>query len=217
MRDINLYNYFRSSASYRVRIALNIKGLDYKYIPVHLTRDGGEQFKDAYKSINDYSLVPTLETGEFKLHQSLAIMEYLEEVYPEPPIIPGNAEQKVYIRSIAMDIACEIHPLNNLRVLKFITSQLGLSEEQKLMWVHRWINLGFEGLESILANSPDRGKYCFGDSPTMADCCLVPQIFNARRFKVDMDKYPVLSSIETESRDHKAFIDALPENQPDAE
>ncbi len=217
MSNINLYNYFRSSASYRVRIALNIKGLEYKYIPVHLTREGGEQFKDSYKAINEYSLVPTLETGDFKLHQSLAIMEYLEEVHPEPSIIPGNAEQKAYIRAIAMDIACEIHPLNNLRVLKFITGQLGLNEDQKIGWIHNWINLGFEGLESILAGSPYRGKFCFGDYPTMADCCLIPQIFNARRFKVDLDKYPILSAIEAESKGHKAFIDAQPENQPDSE
>ncbi len=214
---ISLYNYFRSSASYRVRIALNLKGLSFDYIPIHLTKNGGEQFNETYKRLNPYQLVPLLVDGNRQINQSLAIMEYLDETYPDPALLPSNPVDKAYVRALSMDIACEIHPLNNLRVLKYLTGQFGISEEDKNKWIHHWIELGFAALEKELTESTKRGSYCYGDTPTLADCCLIPQIHNARRFKLDMTYYPTLCAIEESCLKLDSFNSADPNHQPDSE
>ena len=214
---MKLHTYYRSSASYRVRIALNLKGLEAEHLPVHLTRDGGEQFLAKFRATNPAALVPVLEDGSERIAQSLAIIEYLDERYPESPLLPASAADRAWVRQIALAIACDIHPLNNLRVLKYLTGPIGLSEEQKQTWIRHWIDLGLQALESGLATSPRRGAFCFGDRPTLADCCLVPQLFNAERFGMSLDAYPTLRRIEQACNILKAFQDAHPANQPDAE
>lgn len=190
-----LHNYFRSSAAYRVRIALNLKGLGYEYIPVHLTRDGGMQFKEAYTALNPQQLLPLLDDSGFQLSQSLAIIEYLDEKFPEVRLVPDSLEGRARVRQITLAIACDIHPLQNLRVLKYLTGKIGLSEDDKAEWIRHWLGLGLEALETDLARSPTRGKFCFGDTPTMADCALVPQMFSAARFNIDTAPYPTLCAI----------------------
>lgn len=212
-----LHNYFRSSSSYRVRIALNLKGLPFEYAAVHLNRNGGEQFQPAFKALNPQGLVPVLSDQGFDVSQSLAILEYLEEKYPQTPLLPGSVEDRAYVRQLSLAIACEIHPLNNLRVLKFLTGPLGLSEEAKTTWIRHWINTGLSALESELARSPKRGKFCLGDTPTMADTCLVPQLFNAQRFGIDLSAYPTLLAIDAECGKLPAFQRAHPASQPDSE
>ena len=212
---MKLYNYFRSSASYRVRLALALKGLDYEFVPVHLLRDGGEQFSDRYAGINPARLVPVLQDDGAYIAQSMAIMEYLDEQHPEPPLLPrGSAADRALVRQIALAIACDIHPLNNLRVLKYLKGPLGLSEEQKDAWARNWIGLGFAALEQQLAAASTTGRCCFGDTPGMADCCLIPQLFNARRFGTDLSPYPTLLRIEAHCNALAPFVAALPENQP---
>jgi len=220
---MRLYSYFRSSAAYRVRIALQLKGLPYDTVPVHLVNQGGEQFLPGFSTLNPQSLVPVLAVAdspaadsEQHMTQSLAIMEYLEEIYPTPALLPGTAFDRAYIRQLALTIACDIHPLNNLRVLRMLTGTFGVSEEQKTLWIKHWIALGFAALETQLVNSVQRGRFCFGDAPTMADCCLTPQIFNARRFEVDMAPYPTLVAIEQACQALPAFQLAQPSVQPDA-
>ncbi len=212
-----LHNYFRSSSSYRVRIALGLKGLDYDYVAVHLNRNGGEQFGDAFKRLNPHALVPVYDDGQTRITQSLAILEYLEELHPTPALLPDDPAARAQVRSLALAVACEMHPLNNLRVLKFLTGELALAEEQKLRWIHHWNELGLAALEAQLANSPFRGRFCYGDTPTMADCCLVPQLFNAARFQVDLDPYPTLRAIDKACASLEAFRRAHPSRQPDAE
>jgi maleylpyruvate isomerase len=212
-----LHNYFRSSSSYRVRIALNLKGLPYQYLPVHLNRDGGEQFHPGFKALNPQALVPVLSEGGIGINQSLAILEYLEEKYPEPALLPEKIEDRAHVRQLALAIACEMHPLNNLRVLKFITGGLGLSEDAKLSWIRHWNELGLSALEQELSRSGKRGRFCFGDTPTIADCCLVPQLFNAQRFGIDLASYPTLMEIDGECRRLPEFEGAHPSRQPDAE
>ncbi len=214
---MKLHTYYRSSASYRVRIALNLKGLEAEHLPVHLTRDGGEQFLAKFRATNPAALVPVLEDGSERIAQSLAIIEYLDERYPESPLLPASAADRAWVRQIALAIACDIHPLNNLRVLKYLTGPIGLSEEQKQTWIRHWIDLGLQALESRLTTSPRRGAFCFGDRPTLADCCLVPQLFNAERFGMALDAYPTLRRIEQACNILKAFQNAHPANQPDAE
>jgi len=214
---MKLYNYFRSSASYRVRIALNLKGLDYEYVSVHLTRNGGEQFADAYRALNPQALVPVLHDGDRVLTQSLAIIEYLDETRPEPPLLPKTPAERARVRALAQTVACEIHPLNNLRVLRYLTDTLGVSEETKNKWYQHWVGLGLQAIETQLATSPYTGKFCHGDTPTLADCCLVPQLFNARRFKCDLSGFPTLLRIEQNCNALPAFQRAAPERQPDAE
>lgn len=214
---MKLYNYFRSSASYRVRIALNLKGLSYEYLSIHLTRNGGEQFGAEFRAMNPQSLVPVLKDGDLALTQSLAIIEYLDEVHPQPPLLPKAPGERARVRALALSIACEIHPLNNTRVLQYLTGKLGLSEETKNQWYHHWIALDFQALETKLANSPHTGKFCHGDTPTLADCCLVPQLTNARRFKGDVSAYPTLLRIEKNCNALPAFQQAAPDRQPDAE
>ncbi|MFT3789917.1 MAG: maleylacetoacetate isomerase [Rudaea sp.] len=214
---MKLYNYFRSSASYRVRIALNLKGLPYEYLSVHLTRDGGQQFAPEYRGIAPEALVPVLVDGEATLHQSLAIIEYLDETRPHPPLLPADAAGRAAVRALAFDIACDIAPLGNLRVLKYLGANFGLQKEGTDAWVRHWIGTGFDALETRLAQSPARGKFCYGDAPTMADTALVPQVFNARRFGVDMSRYPAIAEIDARCNALAAFADAAPAKQPDAE
>lgn len=207
---MKLYSYFRSSATYRVRIAMNLKGIDYDIMPVNLLT--GEQKSDAYKQLNIEGLVPVLETEQGLLTQSMAILEWLEEIYPDPSILPGDPWQKAQVRSFACAVSCDIHPLNNLRVLKYLQNKMQQTDEEKIAWYKHWINTGFGALECKLADH----EYCCGDQPTMADICLVPQVFNALRFKVDMEAFPKISKIYEHCNQLKPFIDAAPQNQPDA-
>jgi maleylacetoacetate isomerase/maleylpyruvate isomerase len=180
---LKLHNYFRSSSSFRVRIALELKGLSYEYIPVHIAR--GEHKQQAYAALSADTLVPLLEIGGEKLSQSMAIIEYLDEAHPQPPLLPADALGRARVRALAQSIACEIHPINNLRVLKYLTRELKLDEEAKNAWYRHWCRDGLEAFERQLMQWP-ASVYCYGDSPTLADLCLVPQIFNARRFNVDL-------------------------------
>ncbi|HSE86194.1 MAG TPA: maleylacetoacetate isomerase [Candidatus Binatia bacterium] len=214
---MKLYNFFRSSASYRLRIALNLKALNYEQVPIHLRRGGGEQFAASYKTINPQALVPALEDDGRILTQSLAIMEYLEERYPKPPLLPVDPADRALVRSMALIIACEIHPIQNLRVLVHLKNNLKQSDDDLNLWARHWIELGLSALEQIVVCSPKRGKFCFDDTPTLADICLVPQLANARRFGCDLSAYPTLLRIETACNALPAFADAAPEKQPDAE
>ena len=212
---MKLHTFFRSSASYRVRIALNLKGLSYEHASVHLRRGGGEQFAAAFRALNPQALVPVLEDGERRLTQSLAILEYLEETHPLPALLPQAAGDRARVRALALSIACEVHPLNNLRVLNYLTG-LGIDEAARAEWYRHWVELGLAAIEAELAGTK-AGQFCHGDSPTMADCCLVPQLYNARRFGCSLSSYPALLSIEESCNRLNAFRDAAPEKQPDFE
>jgi maleylpyruvate isomerase len=214
---MKLYTFFRSSASYRVRIALNLKGLDYEHAPIHLRRGGGEQFSPAYKAKNPQALVPALEDGGRPLTQSLAIIEYLEECYPEPPLLPKDPADRAAVRAMALAIACEVHPLQNLKVLNYVKGELKQDEAAANRWAQHWIELGLAALEQMALAVPKRGKFCFGDAPTLADLCLVPQLGNARRFGCDLSGIPTLVRIDAHCGTLPAFVKAAPENQPDAE
>lgn len=213
---MRLHNYFRSSAAYRVRIALALKGLDYEYVAVHIGK--GRQFEPAFAAISPQNLVPVLEEDGHTLYQSLAILEYLDEVHPEPPLLPATPYERNRVRSLAQLIACEIHPVNNLRVLHYLTGVLGVTDEQRLAWYRHWVTVGFTALEARLASDPGTGeRFCHGDLPGLADACLVPQVANARRFEVDLAPYPTIARIDAACRALEAFRRAAPENQPDAE
>ncbi|HEY8698260.1 MAG TPA: maleylacetoacetate isomerase [Rhizomicrobium sp.] len=214
---LTLYTYFRSSAAFRVRIALNLKGLkpDYKF--VHLLKEGGQQFFEDYRRLNPQSLVPTLTHLGHAISQSLAIIEHLDEVYPEPPFLPDDKFDRARVRAIAYAIACDIHPLNNLRVRKYLHDVLSRSNEEILAWQIHWMALGFEALEGMLMDAKETGRFCHGDSPTLADICLIPQMANARGAEMDLRSYPTLRRIEKAAYELPAFMDALPKNQPDAE
>ena len=214
---MKLYTFFRSSASYRVRIALNLKGLDYEQIPIHLRRGGGEQLSAAYKSINPQALVPALEDGGRILTQSLAIIEYLEERFPKPPLLPGDPADRALVRSMALLIACEIHPIQNLRVLLYLKKNLNRSDDEVNRWAQHWITLGLSALEQMRSSLPRASTFCFGNTPTLADICLVPQLANARRFSVDLSPFPSLINVERNCLALPAFANAAPEEQPDAE
>ncbi|MCZ6562472.1 MAG: maleylacetoacetate isomerase [Deltaproteobacteria bacterium] len=214
---MKLYTFFRSSASYRVRIALNLKGLDYEQLPIHLRRGGGEQWTSEYKAINPQGLVPTLEDGGRSFPQSLAIIEYLEERYPEPPLLPGDPAGRATVRGMALTIACEIHPLQNLRVLNYLRNELKLEEADVNRWARHWITLGLLALEQMVPPVQKRGRFCFGDAPSLADVFLMPQLYNARRFGCDLSGIPSLVKIEANCGALPAFSKAAPENQPDAE
>lgn len=214
---MKLYSYFRSSAAYRVRIALNLKGLAYEYAPIHLLRDGGQQLKPEYRELNPDGIVPTFIDGDDVLTQSLAIIEYLEETHPEPALLPGSPLDRAFIRSVALQIACEIHPVDNLRVLKYLKHTLKVGDEAKDAWYRHWLESGFESLEKRLANDSRVGKLCFGDTPTLADLCLVPQVYNARRFNLDVSRYPTIERIADHAAQIDAFARAAPGQQPDAE
>jgi len=212
---MKLYTYFRSSAAFRVRIALNLKGLAYDTAFVHLPR--GEHRAPAYGALNPQALLPTLEDGGKLLTQSLAILEYLEETKPSPPLLPKDPFERVRVRSLALLIACEIHPLNNLRVLQHLKRALGQNEEQVNAWYRHWIADGLGKFEAQLAGSQGGGRYCHGDAPTMADCCLVPQVFNAQRYQCDTAAYPATMRVFAECMKIEAFDRAQPAKQPDAE
>lgn len=207
---LKLYDYFRSSASFRVRIALNLKNLDYDVIPVHLTQDGGQQFSAHYQQINPHSLVPALQHENKIVTQSLAIIEYLEDMHPAPSLLPADPFQKALVRSFALSIAADIHPLNNLRVLTYLNSELALSDEKKNQWYKHWIQKGLSGLEKQLQTYHTSQPFCFGDKPTLADICLVPQMYNARRFACDISQYPTLVAIDAHCQQHPAFAKAWP-------
>ncbi|HZZ13057.1 MAG TPA: maleylacetoacetate isomerase [Paraburkholderia sp.] len=214
---MKLYSYFRSSASYRVRIALNVKNLPYEYVPVHLLRNGGEHLKPEYRKVNRDGTVPAFVDGDQAFAQSLAIIEYLEETHPQPALLPGTAADRAYVRSLALQVACEIHPVNNLRVLKYLKHTLQIDDDAKDAWYRHWIEVGFETLEAQLAGDSRTGKLCFGDTPTLADTCLIPQVFNAQRFKVDTAKFPTIQRIYDHAMTLDPFARAAPGAQPDAE
>jgi maleylacetoacetate isomerase/maleylpyruvate isomerase len=214
---MKLYSYFRSSASFRVRIALALKGLDYDYAPVHLLQGGGQQFTAEFKAMNPAALVPVLDDEGTVLTQSLAIIEYLEETRPEPPLLPGDAASRARVRAIALSIACEIHPLNNLRVLGYLNKTLGVAEEQRNAWYRHWVETGLANVEAMLAGDPRTGRFCHGDVPTLADVLLVPQIFNAQRFNCRLDHVPTVMRIHKHCLTLPAFAESVPALQPDAE
>lgn len=210
-----LYGYFRSSAAYRVRIALNLKGLAYDNRFIHLAKN--DQLSDDYARLNPQKQVPALVDGEALLTQSLAIIEYLDETHPAPAFLPADPAEKARVRALALAIACDIHPLNNLRVLRYLVKEMGLPEEKKNEWYHHWVVSGLQAVEKMLAGNPATGRFCHGDSPTMADICLVPQVANARRFNCDLSACPTVERIDAECRKLEAFAKAAPDKQPDAE
>lgn len=212
-----LYSYWRSSAAYRVRIALNLKGIAYESRPVHLVRDGGEQRTPEYLAINPQGLVPVLSVDGLVINQSLAIIEYVDERWPEPPLLPAGATGRARVRSLAMMIACDVHPLNNSRVQNYLRDEFGVSEEGRLAWYRHWVASGFQALEARLGNEADTGRFCHGDAPGLADLCLVPQIYNARRFRCDLSPFPSIMAIHDACMELDAFREAAPEAQPDAE
>jgi maleylacetoacetate isomerase len=211
---IRLYSYWRSSAAYRVRIALNIKDLEYEIEPVSLLPGLAEHRRETYRQRNPQMLVPFLEDGSFGVGQSQAIFEYLEETYPATPLLPDSARERAAVRSFCNSICCDIHPLNNLRVLVYLQEQLGLSEDRRNAWYAHWVREGFRAAESVAAARG--GPFVFGDSVTYADCCLVPQMYNARRFNVPVGDFPALAAIDAHCSSLPPFFAALPENQPDA-
>jgi len=212
-----LYSFWRSSAAFRVRIALNLKGLDYEVIPIHIVQSGGAQTAGEYAIKNPNRLVPLYIDGSHTIHQSLAIIEYLEEIQSNPPLLPQTAIDRAWVRSVAMDIAMEIHPLNNLRVLRYLMKTLGVSSVAKDAWSHHWMVLGLESLEKQLSVDTRVGRFACGDQPGLIDICLVPQIFNALSAKTNMKPYPTLMKIFDECMALPAFIDASWEKQIDAE
>ncbi|PMJ99671.1 maleylacetoacetate isomerase [Vibrio sp. 10N.261.55.A7] len=215
MSETILYGYWRSSAAYRVRIALNLKGIEYQHRSVHLVKNGGEQHAEHFKSINPNELVPVLVDGDVQLNQSLAIIDYLDEYYPEVEITPTDVKIRYLVKSLAQDIAIDVHPINNLRVMQYLTKNFDTDENQKLDWTQHWMTVGFTALEKKLVAVS--GRYCVGDTITLVDVCLIPQIYNAKRFGLDLASYPTIGRIVDSLEHHPAFIAAAPENQPDAE
>lgn len=207
---LTLYDYFRSSASYRVRIALALKNLPVNIIPIHLMNNGGEQHSKTYQKINPQRLVPSLQIDQHILTQSLAIIEFLEETYPDIPLLPIESFAKAKVRALALSIVADIHPLNNLRVLNYLTNQFSLSENQKMEWYHHWVQLGLQAIETQLQHSSN-GQFCLGTSATIADCCLIPQIYNAKRFNIDLAPFPTIVSIDTYCEKLSAFKAAKPQ------
>ena len=212
-----LYDYFRSSACYRVRIALNLKNIAYEQMPVHLVK--GQQASIEYQTLNPQKLIPALHdpNSNTVLTQSLAIIEYLEETHPKPALLPKDAQERAAVRAFAQVMACDIHPLNNLRVLKYLKHTFHVSDEQKMQWYFHWLESGFEALEATLQAKTHVDPFCFGKTPTIADICLVPQVYNALRFEFPFDKYPKVLQVHEHCNKQEAFVKALPENQPDAE
>lgn len=211
---MTLYGYFRSGTSHRTRIALNLKGLDYDDIAINLAQD--EQLEDAFKAINPQGLVPVLKANDLLLYQSPAILEWLEEAYPEHALLPQDAAGRMYVRALSAMIGCDIHPINNRRILQYLRNELSVDKEAVIAWCNRWITEGFAALETRLAADKNRGQFCYGDRPTFADCYLIPQVSSARRFEVDLTPYPNIVAIDTHCRTLKAFADADPMVQPDA-
>jgi maleylpyruvate isomerase len=210
-----LHGYYRSSAAFRVRVALNLKGLAHSHAPHHL-RHGGQR-DPGYLKLNPQGLVPALEDGGRVLTQSLAIVEYLDETYPSPPFLPDNAADRAHVRALAQIVACDIHPIDNLRVLRYLRDPIGADQTAVETWYNHWIALGFDALEAILASDPRTGRFCHGDAPGLADICLVPQMVNAGNFKLDLTPYPTIRRIFDACMALDAFADAHPAKQPDAE
>lgn len=211
-----LYGYWRSTAAYRVRIALALKGIEYRHAGVDLVRDGGQQHGNAFRGLNPAGLVPTLVWGDVVLSQSLAICEYLDEIQGEPPLLPQGAAARALARAIAQDIACDVHPLNNLRVQQYLGRELGADEAARTTWMHHWMATGFSGVEARLAGIAPAGDTCFGGAPGLADLCLVAQAYNANRFGYSLGPYPRVLRVVEHCQDLPAFRDAAPERQPDA-
>ena len=211
---MTLYGYFRSSTAYRTRIAMNLKGLSYDNVTVNLAQD--EQLEAEFKALNPQGLVPVLQADDLLLYQSPAILEWLEEVYPEPALLPKDAAGRMHVRAISAMIGCDMHPINNRRILQYLRNELSVDEEKVMAWCQRWMSEGFAALEKRLAANKTRGDFCYGDSFTLADCYLIPQVSSARRFKVDLSPYPNIVAVDTNCRTLKAFADADPMMQPDA-
>lgn len=211
---MTLYGYFRSSTSYRTRIAMNLKGLDYHDIAINLAQD--EQLEKAFKSLNPQGLVPVLQVDDLLLYQSPAILEWLEEQYPEHALLPHNTIGRMHVRALSAMIGCDIHPINNRRILQYLRNELSVDEKDVIAWCNRWISDGFAALETRLAADSNRRKFCYGDAPTFADCYLIPQVASARRFQVDLTDYPNIVAIDAHCRSLQAFADADPMVQPDA-
>lgn len=214
MSERILYGYWRSSAAYRVRIALNLKGLSYEQRSVHLVKNGGEQHSGAFKQLNPNQLVPVLVDGKLSLNQSLAIIDYLDETYPQVLLTPTDPARRYLVKALAQDIAVDIHPLNNLRVLQYLAGTLEVSDHDKAQWYSHWVELGFEALEKRLQTT--HGRYCVGDDVSLADVCLVPQVYNARRFNIELTAYPTICRVTASLSELPAFAKAVPEQQPDA-
>ncbi|OHC33416.1 MAG: maleylacetoacetate isomerase [Pseudomonadales bacterium RIFCSPLOWO2_12_59_9] len=212
--ELLLYSYWRSSAAYRVRIALNLKGLSYRQVPVHLLKDGGQQHSPDYLALNPQGLLPLLVDGQTKIAQSLAILEYLEEVFPLPALLPSEPAQRAQVRALALHIACDIHPLNNLRVLQYLSAELGVNEAAKDAWLRHWLALGLAAVEQGLAAFG--GRLSLGDRPGYLEACLIPQVYNARRFNCELQAYPRILDLCIRCEALAAFKQAAPEQQPDA-
>jgi maleylacetoacetate isomerase len=215
--DFALYGYFRSSAAFRARIALNLKGIVPELRFIHLIRDGGAQHSAEYKAINPQELIPALAHDGHLITQSMAIIEYLDEIVPTPPLLPKDAYGRARVREISYVVGCDIHPVNNLRVGLYAKDKLKANDDDIARWHRHFIRLGFDALETMLSGSPHTGAYCHGDAPTMADILLIPQCANARRVKLELDPWPTIARIEAQALKHPAFDAALPKNQPDAE
>ena len=213
--SIVLYSYFRSSAAYRVRIALNLKNIEYELCPVHLLKNGGEQYREEYLALNPQGLVPVLILSNTVLTQSSAIIEYLEDAFPYPPLLPSNSIERAYVRSFVQVIACDIHPLNNLRVLSYLKNLPNDISQQA--WQHHWLQEGFSALEQLLQQSDFHDRFCFGNTASLADVFLIPQVQNALRFDFEMNGFPLINTIYKNCLQENCFINARPENQPDAE
>ena len=211
---MKLYGYFRSGTAHRTRLALNLKQLDYEQVSINLAQD--EQLTDAFKALNPQGLVPVLKVEDDLLFQSPAILEWLEEAYPEPALLPKDLLCRARVRAISSMIGCDIHPINNRRILQYLRHDLKADEKQVFKWCQQWISEGFKALESLLAQDKSRESFCYGTQPTLADCYLIPQVYSARRFKVDMSAYPNILAIDKHCHTLKAFIDAAPANQADA-
>jgi maleylacetoacetate isomerase len=214
--SLKLYSYWRSSACYRVRIALNLKELEYETLAIHLVRDGGEQHSAAFSELNPQELIPVLLHGDRVLRQSLAIIEYLDEISDRIPLLPSNARDRQRVRAISQMIACEIHPLGNLRVLRYLEAEFGADQSKRDSWARHWIGSGFSALEKVLQDNPSTGAYCEGDLPSMADCCLVPQAYNAVRFGINLADFPTIARINAACLSLPEFDAARPEMQADA-
>jgi maleylacetoacetate isomerase/maleylpyruvate isomerase len=212
-----LYSFWRSSAAFRVRIALNLKGVEYKVIPVHLRKGGGEQLQESYQALNPNGLVPLYIDAGVTLHQSAAIIEFLEEKYPKPALLPTKIEDRAWVRGLAQDIAADIHPLNNLRVLRYLVGKFGISDEARITWYNHWLEKGLASLEKRLSNDARVGQFCYGDQPGMADAFLVPQVFNAYDAKINFSSYPTLNRITQNCMQLPVFVNASWEHQVDAE
>lgn len=214
---MTLYGYWRSSAAYRVRIALNLKGLGYTQVPIHLVEDGGQQHGAEFRALNPQQLVPVLTDGRRAIHQSLAIIEYLDETYAgSQPLLPAAARERAQVRALAQLVACDIHPLNNLRVMQYLERELRVDGDARDAWSRHWMAEGFAAFEELLEASASTGRFCHGDLPSLADICLVPQVYNARRFGIDLSPYPTIVRIEQQCLALPAFDAARPERQPDA-